>query len=306
MLPPQQQVSFIEGRTKPLRSSRSCKERPASISFQVNALSARIEPEACLNPRSQSLTSSPAISQRSRFCLLPLLHGILSLFLPFITPNWKYPPPRRPGGRRCSPSRCPLPSRCPVPSLLPCPPSVPHLHLGRGKSHVRSRCPPWDPASSSPRFFFFLPSLLLLSPKKLSRFSVPSARVAILTCPREKGAPTIATEWTDLIWTQGICPWRRRETLLLRNMIARERNRPRRSGSVQLRTSSECRFPQLRCFTRQALRPVTSAPFGHTPSQPPVHLLRGPQFSRAWGTPTVESPVDLSSFSLDTPPMPKP
>lgn len=155
-------------------------------------------------------------------------------------------------------------------------------------------------------FFFFLPSLLLPSPKKLSRFSVPSARVAILTCPREKGAPTIATEWTDLIWTQGICPWRRRETLLLRNMIARERNRPRRSGSVQLRTSSECRFPQLRCFTRQALRPVTSAPFGHTPSQPPVHLLRGPQFSRAWGTPTVESPVDLSSFSLDTPPMPKP
>lgn len=188
----------------------------------------------------------------------------------------------------------------PLPSISPSSPS------GSGKIPRALQVPAMGSRELFPTFFFFLPSLLLLSPKKLSRFSVPSARVAILTCPREKGAPTIATEWTDLIWTQGICPWRRRETLLLRNMIARERNRPRRSGSVQLRTSSECRFPQLRCFTRQALRPVTSAPFGHTPSQPPVHLLRGPQFSRAWGTPTVESPVDLSSFSLDTPPMPKP
>lgn len=59
-------------------------------------------------------------------------------------------------------------------------------------------------------------------PTKLSRLPVPSARVAALTCPREKGAPTIATEWTDLVRTQGICPWRRRETLLLRNMIGRE------------------------------------------------------------------------------------
>lgn len=43
-------------------------------------------------------------------------------------------------------------------------------------------------------------------PTKLSRLRVPSARVAALTCPREKGAPTIATEWTDLVRTQGICP----------------------------------------------------------------------------------------------------
>lgn len=133
-------------------------QRPTSISFQVNALSARIEPEACLNPRSPSLTSSPTISQRSRFCLLQLLHGILSLFLPVITPKLEMPTLRRPGGRRCSlldahfpPSRCPVPSLTPLPSISPSSPSGSRktqraLHVPAMGS--RELFPPFFPPSS--------------------------------------------------------------------------------------------------------------------------------------------------------------
>lgn len=117
-------------------------------------------------------------------------------------------------------SRCPLPSLS-MPSALSHPLAF-HQSLISIWVQENPTCAPRTrhgiPRALPPVFSPLLPP----GPKKLSRLSVPSARVAALTCPREKGAPTIATEWTDLVRTQGICPWRRREALLLRNMIGRE------------------------------------------------------------------------------------
>lgn len=100
----------------------------------------------------------------------------------------------------------------PLPSISPSSPS------GSEKIPRALPVPAMRTRELFPTFFSLLPP----GPTKLSRLSVPSARVAALTCPREKGAPTTATEWTDLVRAQGICRWRRRETLLLRNMIGRE------------------------------------------------------------------------------------
>lgn len=186
----------------------------------------------------------------------------------------------------------------PLPSISPSSPS------GSGKIPRALQVPAMGTSKLFSTFFFPSPSP---GPTKLSRLPVPSARVAALTCPREKGAPTIATEWTDLVRTQGICPWRRRETLLLRNMIGRE--------GLTLGVAAQCNSgPRMSAASHsfaaspgeRALRPVTSASLGHAPNQPLVHLLGGPQLARVWDTPAVESPVDVSSLSLDTPPMPKP
>lgn len=118
--------------------------------------------------------------------------------------------------RRCSPTSLSMSSALshPLPSISPSSPS------GSGKIPRALQVPTMGSRELFPHVFFF--PLLPPGSTKLSRFSVPSAWVAVLTCPREKGAPTTATEWTDLVRTQGICPWRRRETLLLRNMIGRE------------------------------------------------------------------------------------
>lgn len=48
---------------------------------------------------------------------------------------------------------------------------------------------------------------------------------------------------------------------------------------------------------------MMSASLGHAPDQPPAHLLEGPLLSRAWDTPSVDSPKWAYPLPLDAPQM---
>lgn len=174
------------------------------------------------------------------------------------------------GGRGCPPSRCPLPS------LTPRLPSVPHLHhLHR----ERSRCPPWEPVSSSPRFSpprLPAPRHSLGAPHPAS-----SGRRSHLSL-RERGSyyshrvdGSQHTRRLSLEDTRDAAPQKH---------DWQGGDRHWRSGQVQLSTPSEPHRPLLHCFTRRAPRPVTSARLGHAPNQPLARPRRGPR------EPAVESP----------------
>lgn len=113
----------------------------------------------------------------------------------------------------------------------------------------------------------------------LGRGGYPSPRchVLVLTCPCENGAPITATEWTDFFRTKCICVRRRRERLLLRDMMGSAGCRQARGCSEELAAFTEHRCPQRRLPTRAraaSRSPVTSQPPGPAPSPQPA--LRTP------------------------------
>lgn len=148
-----------------------------------------------------------------------------------------------------------------------------------------SRCPISGMHQPTRPFLRFSPSSLLpFVPPSLPPLSLGSrggregggdptrqCQVLVLTCPCENGAPITATEWTDFFRAKFTCVPRKRETLLLRDMMGSAGRCQIRGCYVRLAALSKRRRRQLRLPTRARAAPrspVTSQPPGPSPTPP--------------------------------------
>lgn len=169
-----------------------------------------------------------------------------------------------------------------------------------------SRCPISGMHQPTRPFLRFSPSSLLpFVPPSLPPLSLGSrggregggdptrqCQVLVLTCPCENGAPITATEWTDFFRAKFTCVPRKRERLLLRDMMGSAGRCQIRGCYVRLAALSKRRRRQLRLPTRARAAPrspVTSQPPGPSPTPPSFpsgHMIQlpacGPAQCRLW------------------------